>query len=50
MRASAPDFGVAGAEPDFRKLQETLDTNFFGAYRLTVALLPLLRESASRGS
>ena len=39
------DFGVAGAEPDFDKIQETLDTNFFGAYRLTAALLPLLRQS-----
>jgi NAD(P)-dependent dehydrogenase (short-subunit alcohol dehydrogenase family) len=39
------DFGVAGVEPDFEALQETLDTNFFGAYRLTVALLPLLRQS-----
>jgi NAD(P)-dependent dehydrogenase (short-subunit alcohol dehydrogenase family) len=39
------DFGVAGVDPDFDKLQETLDTNFFGAYRLTAALLPLLRQS-----
>jgi NAD(P)-dependent dehydrogenase (short-subunit alcohol dehydrogenase family) len=39
------DFGVAGTEPEFDKIQETLDTNFFGAYRLTVALLPLLRQS-----
>ena len=39
------DFGVAGAEPDFDAIQHALDTNFFGAYRLTVALLPLLRES-----
>ena len=39
------DFGVAGADPDFEALQRALDTNFFGAYRLTVALLPLLRES-----
>jgi NAD(P)-dependent dehydrogenase (short-subunit alcohol dehydrogenase family) len=39
------DFGVAGVEPDFEKLQETLDTNFFGAYRLTTALLPLIRQS-----
>ena len=40
------DFGVAGADPDFGAIQRALDTNFFGAYRLTVALLPLLRESA----
>ncbi len=35
------DFGVAAAEPDFEAIQRALDTNFFGAYRLTVALLPL---------
>lgn len=40
------DFGVAGADPDFGAIQRALDTNFLGAYRLTVALLPLLRESA----
>jgi NAD(P)-dependent dehydrogenase (short-subunit alcohol dehydrogenase family) len=40
------DFGVAGVEPDFEKIQKTLETNFFGAYRLSVALLPLLRASA----
>jgi NAD(P)-dependent dehydrogenase (short-subunit alcohol dehydrogenase family) len=39
------DFGVAGADPDFDAIQRALDTNFFGAYRLTVALLPLLRQS-----
>ena len=39
------DFGIAGAEPDFDAIQRALDTNFFGAYRLTIALLPLLRES-----
>jgi NAD(P)-dependent dehydrogenase (short-subunit alcohol dehydrogenase family) len=39
------DFGIAGAEPDFDAIQRALDTNFFGAYRLTVALLPLLRRS-----
>jgi NAD(P)-dependent dehydrogenase (short-subunit alcohol dehydrogenase family) len=40
------DFGVSGVSPDFDKIQHTLDTNFFGAYRLTIALLPLLRASA----
>jgi NAD(P)-dependent dehydrogenase (short-subunit alcohol dehydrogenase family) len=40
------DFGVAGAEPDFAAIQRALDTNFYGAYRLTVELLGLLRESA----
>ena len=39
------DFGVAGVDPDFEKIQKTLETNFFGAYRLSVALLPLLRMS-----
>jgi NAD(P)-dependent dehydrogenase (short-subunit alcohol dehydrogenase family) len=39
------DFGVPGVGPDFEKIQRTLDTNFFGAYRLTIALLPLLRAS-----
>jgi NAD(P)-dependent dehydrogenase (short-subunit alcohol dehydrogenase family) len=41
------DFGVAGADPDFDAIQRALDTNFYGAYRLTVALLPLLRKSSS---
>jgi NAD(P)-dependent dehydrogenase (short-subunit alcohol dehydrogenase family) len=40
------DFGVAGVDPDFEKIQSTLETNFFGAYRLTIALLALLRASA----
>jgi NAD(P)-dependent dehydrogenase (short-subunit alcohol dehydrogenase family) len=39
------DFGVAGVEPDFDAIQRALDTNFFGAYRLSIALLPLLRRS-----
>jgi NAD(P)-dependent dehydrogenase (short-subunit alcohol dehydrogenase family) len=39
------DWGVAGVDPDFRAIQTALDTNFLGAYRLTVALLPLLRAS-----
>jgi len=39
------DFGVAGADPDFPAIQAALETNFFGAYRLTVALLDLLRAS-----
>jgi NAD(P)-dependent dehydrogenase (short-subunit alcohol dehydrogenase family) len=39
------DGGVPGADPDFEAIQRTLDTNFYGAYRLTVALLPLLRKS-----
>jgi NAD(P)-dependent dehydrogenase (short-subunit alcohol dehydrogenase family) len=39
------DFGVSGTAPDFDAVQRALDTNFFGAYRLTIALLGLLRES-----
>jgi NAD(P)-dependent dehydrogenase (short-subunit alcohol dehydrogenase family) len=39
------DSGVAGTEPDFEAMQATLDTNFFGAYRVVAALLPLLRRS-----
>jgi NAD(P)-dependent dehydrogenase (short-subunit alcohol dehydrogenase family) len=39
------DFGVAGVDPDFAAIQRALDTNFYGAYRLTVELLGLLRES-----
>jgi len=40
------DFGVAGVAPDFDAIQRALDTNFFGAYRLSVSLLDLLRASA----
>jgi NAD(P)-dependent dehydrogenase (short-subunit alcohol dehydrogenase family) len=40
------DFGVAGVDPDFDAIQRALDTNFYGSYRLTIALLGLLRESA----
>jgi NAD(P)-dependent dehydrogenase (short-subunit alcohol dehydrogenase family) len=39
------DFGVSGLEPDFDAMQAALETNFYGAYRLTVALLGLLRDS-----
>jgi NAD(P)-dependent dehydrogenase (short-subunit alcohol dehydrogenase family) len=39
------DFGVAGVAPDFDKIATALETNFYGAYRLTIALLGLLRES-----
>jgi NAD(P)-dependent dehydrogenase (short-subunit alcohol dehydrogenase family) len=40
------DFGISGADPDFEAIQRALDTNFFGAYRVTIALLDLLRASA----
>jgi NAD(P)-dependent dehydrogenase (short-subunit alcohol dehydrogenase family) len=40
-----PDFGVAGTDPDFEKIEQTLDTNLYGAYRLAAGLLPLIRAS-----
>ena len=40
------DFGVSGTAPDFVAIEAALQTNFYGAYRLTVALLDLLRASA----
>ncbi len=40
------DFGVSGLDPDFAAIQRALDTNFYGAYRLAIALLDLLRQSA----
>lgn len=39
------DFGVSATEPDFDRLEKTLETNLLGAYRLTAALLPLLGAS-----
>jgi len=39
------DFGVSGVDPDWEKMQATLETSFFGAYRLAIALLGLLRRS-----
>jgi NAD(P)-dependent dehydrogenase (short-subunit alcohol dehydrogenase family) len=42
---SEGEHDVAGAKPDFAAIHRALDTNFFGAYRLTVELLGLLRES-----
>lgn len=40
------DWGVSGTAPDFDAMDRALQTNFYGAYRLTVALLELLRVSA----
>jgi len=40
------DFGVSGLEPDFEVIERTLQTNFYGAYRTTLAMLDLLRASA----
>lgn len=39
------DFGVSGTAPDFEAIERALQTNFYGAYRLTIALLELLRKS-----
>jgi NAD(P)-dependent dehydrogenase (short-subunit alcohol dehydrogenase family) len=39
------DGGISGTEPDFDAIARTLDTNFYGAYRVTAALLPVLRQS-----
>jgi NAD(P)-dependent dehydrogenase (short-subunit alcohol dehydrogenase family) len=39
------DFGVSGTAPDFEAIERALQTNFYGAYRLTIALLGLLRQS-----
>ena len=39
------DFGVSGTDPTSTRSSSSLETNFLGAYRLTIALLPLLRAS-----
>jgi NAD(P)-dependent dehydrogenase (short-subunit alcohol dehydrogenase family) len=39
------DWGVSGTDPDFDAIGAALQTNLYGAYRLTVALLDLLRVS-----
>jgi NAD(P)-dependent dehydrogenase (short-subunit alcohol dehydrogenase family) len=40
------DWGVSGTDPDFEAIASALQTNFYGPYRLSVALLDLLRQSA----
>ena len=40
------DFGVSALEPDFDVVAQTLQTNFYGAYRTSLAMLDLLRASA----
>ena len=40
------DWGVSGTAPDWDAIERALQTNFYGAYRLAVALLDLLRASA----
>jgi NAD(P)-dependent dehydrogenase (short-subunit alcohol dehydrogenase family) len=39
------DWGVLATEPDFDVIQKIAETNLYGAYRLAVGLLPLLRKS-----
>jgi len=39
------DWGVAGSEAEFDKIEQSLHVNALGPWRLTVALLPLLRAS-----
>jgi NAD(P)-dependent dehydrogenase (short-subunit alcohol dehydrogenase family) len=39
------DWGVSGTDPDFDAIGRALETNFYGAYRLTVSVLDLLRLS-----
>lgn len=39
------DWGVSATEPDFDVIKEIAETNLYGAYRLAVGLLPLLRAS-----
>ena len=38
------DEGASGVEPDFDLIRATLETNLFGAWRVTAALLPLMRR------
>jgi NAD(P)-dependent dehydrogenase (short-subunit alcohol dehydrogenase family) len=39
------DWGTSATEPDFDVIKEIAETNLYGAYRLAVGLLPLLRAS-----
>jgi NAD(P)-dependent dehydrogenase (short-subunit alcohol dehydrogenase family) len=40
------DWGVSGTAPDFDAMARALQTNFYGAYKLSVAMLEPLRQSA----
>jgi NAD(P)-dependent dehydrogenase (short-subunit alcohol dehydrogenase family) len=40
------DRGVGVLEADFDRVRETLETNLFGAWRLSIAAAPLLRAAA----
>ena len=45
------DFGVSGLEPDFEVMEQTLQTNFFGAYRTAAGDAgPAPRKPSTRGS
>jgi NAD(P)-dependent dehydrogenase (short-subunit alcohol dehydrogenase family) len=39
------DWGVSGTDPDFEAMDRALQTNLYGAWRLAVAVLELLRAS-----
>jgi NAD(P)-dependent dehydrogenase (short-subunit alcohol dehydrogenase family) len=43
--STAPDLWVMGGNTDLSPVAEALDINLFGAWRVTQALLPLLRSS-----
>ena len=38
------DFGQQAADADLESVKEALETNLFGAWRLTIALLPLMKR------
>ncbi len=44
--STAPDLWAMGGNSDLSPVAEALDINLFGAWRVTQALLPLLRSSA----
>jgi NAD(P)-dependent dehydrogenase (short-subunit alcohol dehydrogenase family) len=41
----AGEYGVSAADVSLHEVKDLLETNFFGAWRLTQALIPLLRDS-----
>ena len=44
--AAFVDWGDVGSDADLELARSVMETNLFGAWRVTQALLPLLRESA----
>ncbi len=44
------DWGVSGTSPDFEAIARALDTNFYGAYRLAVAVSTCSARARIRGS